>query len=233
MNVSHMVDSMARYQSHPWVRRMAVLAGVVMVAILAVPRQAVAWAPTCPEIYNPAGRPNPPPGINAVPGGTSTPPGTTTHGPYNPDGFYLLSSDAGDLTLSDGCPVGGDEGTTNGTFGTFPTGTTIKYTEANGTSEPRVEEMAGGSKQSDHIDYHLWGSGDLYICNTVGCTCCRVPPPPFGGPTATTNKNGVGRAALVEGASVGASGCSSAGSAAAPLGLALAAVGALWRRRRS
>jgi MYXO-CTERM domain-containing protein len=46
---------------------------------------------------------------------------------------------------------------------------------------------------------------------------------------------GVGRAAVVrvEGSSVGASGCSNAGSAAGPLGLALAAVGALWRRRRS
>lgn len=170
----------------------AALFVVVALAILA-PTLAAAHVPACPETWNPAEQPQAHPG---VPAGWSTPPGTTNQStPINPDGFFILNSDlnAGTVTLFDGCGCqagfGGTEGETadigGGTcfeFGTFPTGTTIKYTEANG-KDPAIEPMAanngGGGGIATFIDFHLWGQGDLEVCNALGCICCRVPPPPF------------------------------------------------------
>lgn len=159
-------------------------AAIIAAAALAAPSIAAAHeAPLCPESWNPHGETIPP-------AGWSTPPGTTDEGtPVNPDGFFeLLTTDGHDLTLTDGCPgVGSEEdGGTGLPFGTFPSGTNIKYTEANGTDEPRVEPMAGnrggGGGEATAVDYHLWGSGDLWICDALdsdACVCCRVPPPPF------------------------------------------------------
>jgi hypothetical protein len=160
----------------------------VALAVLAIPALAVAHPPKCPETYNPAGQPDK---FLGVPAGTSTAPGTETNGPLNPDGFFRITSDAGAFTLRDGCGCVGfggvlqEGGGSCFVYGTFTSPITIKYTEANG-KDAAIEPMAG-SKQpgspagdsSDFIQYHLWGQGDLEVCNSVGCTCCPVPPPPF------------------------------------------------------
>jgi hypothetical protein len=167
---------------------------LVAVAMLALPTLAVAHAPFCPETWNPAEQPQM---WDGVPAGWSTAPGTENRAtPVNPDGFFILTSDlpSASVTLFDGCGCqagfGGTEGETadigGGScfeYGTFPTGTTIKYTEANG-KEASIDDMAAnnsgqGGGIATYIDYHLWGMGDLEVCNTLGCTCCRVPPPPF------------------------------------------------------
>jgi hypothetical protein len=179
-----------------WTPAAALFAGLVALAALA-PGWAMAHPPTCPETWNPAEQPDK---FTGVPGGWSTAPGTTNRStPINPDGFFILRSDAGPLTLVDGCGCteagfGGTEDAAGGTctvYGEllgidgFTAPLTIKYTEANG-KDADIEPMAG-SKQpgspagdsSDYIQYHLWGQGDLEVCNSRGCTCCRVPPPPF------------------------------------------------------
>jgi hypothetical protein len=162
--------------------------------MFAMPSLAFAHPPLCPETWNPAEQPAK---FTGVPGGWSTAPGTTNQAtPVNPDGFFILNSDVptvgSTVTLFDGCGCqagfGGTEeleesgGGTCFEYGTFPTGTTIKYTEANG-KDPAIEPMAANNGQgggiATYIDWHLWGQGDLEVCNGVGCICCRVPPPPF------------------------------------------------------
>jgi hypothetical protein len=165
---------------------------MVAAAMLVIPSLAMAHPPVCPETWNPAQQPAK---FTGVPAGWSTAPGTENRAtPVNPDGFFILTSDVptvgSTVTLFDGCGCGpGFGGTTEdaggGTcfnYGTFPTGTTIKYTEANG-KDPAIEPMAANNGQgggiATYIDWHLWGQGDLEVCNGVGCICCRVPPPPF------------------------------------------------------
>jgi hypothetical protein len=166
----------------------ALFAGLVALAMLVVlvaPSTAAAHpvAPPCPESWNPHGQTVPP-------AGWSTEPGTNPNSGQNPDGFFeVISGDGHDVTLFDGCPVGfggveGDDGGTGFEFGTFESGTHIKYTEANG-KDPAISPMAGnngpGGGQAVSVEWHLWGQGDLWVCDALdlsSCNCCRVSPPP-------------------------------------------------------
>lgn len=180
-------------------RRAAISGGLLALAMLTVPRLAGAGnpppppcekkppaAPTCPETWNPAAQPSK---FTGVPGGWSTAPGTTNQStPQNPDGFFvLLSESENSIALFDGCTGfgGADDGGTGQLITTVPSGTTVKYTEANG-KDPGFKAMAGnndgGNGQATYIDLHVWGQGDLMVCDatdTSACTCCYVPPPPF------------------------------------------------------
>lgn len=182
--------SLARRSGRP-----AVLFVAVVAALLAAPRLAAAHPQVlCPETWNPARQPDK---FSGVPGGWSTAPGTTnTSTPQNPDGFFAPVTDSHGFTVRDGCGGFGGLSAGNGTgelfinpvTGTtvFPQGTTIKYTEANGVTDPKAEAMAanngGGNGIATYIDFHLWGAGDMWICDAVeatNCDCCWVPPPPF------------------------------------------------------
>lgn len=145
-----------------------------------------ATAPMCPETWNPAHQPNK---FTGVPAGWSTLPGTTNPAtPQNPDGFFkLIGPDGHDLRLIDGCPGfgGKGDGGTGDLITTVSSGTVVKFTEANGKN-PGFEPMAGNNGQgggiSTYVDLHVWGQGDLYVCDNLvrsNCTCCYVPPPPF------------------------------------------------------
>jgi hypothetical protein len=131
--------------------------------------------PFCTEIYNPHGETVPPAGSTTLPG---------PRGGQNEDGFYqvgvLSGETVGSVILSDGC----GDGFSGTVYGTFDGGTVVKYTEANGTT-PRFEPMAGnnggGDGASEAVDWHIWGNGDLLVCNAAAptsCICCFVPPPP-------------------------------------------------------
>lgn len=174
---------MTRVESDRVARR--VLGGMVAAAMLVLPSLAAAHpvAPPCPESWNP-------PAANIPPAGWSTEPGTNPNSGQNPDGFFeVVSGDGHPVRLIDGCPVGfggvaGDDGGTGFVFGTFASGTHIKYTEANG-KDPAIEPMAGnnggGNGRAVEVDWHLWGQGDLYVCDafdSASCNCCRVSPPP-------------------------------------------------------
>ncbi|WP_242361242.1 hypothetical protein [Anaeromyxobacter sp. SG17] len=163
--------------------------GCAMGAMLTLPTLAAAHLPpSCPETWNPAAQPEK---FDGVPGGWSTAPGTKNEAtPQNPDGFFLLqSADGHGLKLYNGCPgIGGvEDGNGDGEqidALVVPDGTAIKYTEANGKA-PGWKRMAGSKSGNPHSDYvyvHVWGQGDLWICDekdATACTCCYVPPPPF------------------------------------------------------
>jgi hypothetical protein len=161
--------------------------GGATIAVLLAPARVAAGAPKsckpthpnvlpfCTEIYNPHGENVPPAGSTTLPG---------PKGGENEDGFYqvgvLSGETVGSVILSDGC----GDGFSGTVYGTFDGGTVVKYTEANGTT-PRFEPMAGNNGQgggaSEAVDWHIWGNGDLLVCNAAqptSCICCFVPPPP-------------------------------------------------------
>jgi uncharacterized protein YegL len=113
-------------------------------------------APTasCSQTNNPSGGNVPPAG-----------PGTGNSG-ENPDGFYLL-------TASD---IVSDVDITIYTFGPFPSGTKIKYTQAPG-STPSIKPGPGD------IDWQIKGPDELVFTATdqsgnSTTVTCLVPPPP-------------------------------------------------------
>src|SRR5262245_41790391 len=89
--------------------------------VLAAPAQA--HQPFCQETVNPHGQNVPPAGSTTLPG---------PNGGQNEDGFYLVGAAGGtDVILSD---------TDGNVFGTFASGTRVKYTEANGAT-PSVKKI--------------------------------------------------------------------------------------------
>ncbi|MBI5546617.1 MAG: hypothetical protein HY901_22265 [Deltaproteobacteria bacterium] len=172
---------------------------VVAAALLVAPRQAAAWNLYCTEIFNPHGQTTPPAGSTTLPG---------AQGGQNEDGFYQVGACEGTINCPTGlggpefaglCTCDGIEGGVilndgcandpgNGTgfvYGTFDFGTVLKYTEANGKT-PDIEPMAGnnspnGGGEAVSVDWHIWGQGDLQVCDAAeptNCICCYVPPPP-------------------------------------------------------
>ncbi len=103
----------------------------------------------------------------------------------NPDGFYELSGDDEPFGSSQLELYLVDDGS-GAVFGPFAVGTTIKYTQADGT-EPRLRPMAGNNGTGGHavsVDYHIWGNGDGSLVafdlssNQSEPAACLVPRPP-------------------------------------------------------
>ena|SRR6266540_7237203 len=141
----------------------AMSAFVVAVALVAG-GTAQAHATTCIEYVNPSGGPAGQPG---PPGGTSVTPILSPH--QNPDGFYRVNVTGGITTffvLSGGV-----------SFGPFPTGSTIKYTQS-GSDTARMETIGGPNSA---VIAHIIGP-DEFITYPAGepthQTICYVPPPP-------------------------------------------------------
>jgi hypothetical protein len=137
----------------------ATLASIGAVLILAVPAQA--HVPFCTETVNPHGQNVPPAGSTTLPG---------PKGGINDDGFYKVGTNSGTaVTLMD---------TDGNVFGVFPSGTKVKYTEANG-AEPSVKKIGSENGQADAIAFHITGTGDLVVVSQEGNrVTCPVPPPP-------------------------------------------------------
>jgi hypothetical protein len=138
----------------------ATLAAIGAALMLAAPAQAhVAF---CTETVNPHGENVPPAGSTTLPG---------PRGGINDDGFYKVGTDLGtDVTLQD---------TDGNVFGVFPSGTKVKYTEANG-AEPKVKKIGSDNGQAGAVDFHITGTGDLVVVPVDGgsSATCPVPPPP-------------------------------------------------------
>jgi hypothetical protein len=113
--------------------------------------------------------------------------GTNPHGKtvpeatnQNPDGFYLLSAE----DILDPDPeifvVDSESGEV---FGPFESGTTIKYTEANG-APPGQKTIGSSNGQAGAVMWHLTGQGDALVVavdssgNASDAVACLVPPPP-------------------------------------------------------
>jgi hypothetical protein len=143
-------------------RRISVVAALTSVGaalIMAAPAQA--HQPFCTETVNPHGQTVPPAGSTTSPG---------PRGGINDDGFYEVGTDVGTaVALRD---------TDGNVFGTFPSGTLVKYTEANG-AEPSVKKIGSENGQAGAVDFHITGTGDLQVVSVDGgAATCPVPPPP-------------------------------------------------------
>jgi hypothetical protein len=141
--------------------RAGFLSAALALALLAFAAPAQAHVPFCQETVNPHGQTVPPAGSTTLPG---------PNGGINEDGFYVVGSDAGTaVILSD---------TDGNVFGTFPSGTKVKYTEANG-AEPSVKKIGSENGQAGAVDFHITGTGDLVVTSVDGGSAtCPVPPPP-------------------------------------------------------
>jgi hypothetical protein len=117
----------------------------------------------CVEYVNPHGQTIPPAGL--------TPPGTNPNGGENPDGFYQVGdpSNPGEVFVID---LG--SGTT---FGPYPAGTAIKYTQAPGKT-PSEEKIGSTTGQAGAVFVHITGTGDFQIVQGESTQTCLVPPPP-------------------------------------------------------
>ena len=118
------------------------------------------------------------------PGGGNVPPAGPAAGKsgQNPDGFYeLLAQDVVDPDPQIFVVDKGQDGVfgtaDDTTFGPFPSGTTIKYVEANGATPTLSPGPAA-------IDWKIKGQGDfgIYAVDASGNVSdhvqCHVPPPP-------------------------------------------------------
>lgn len=122
---------------------------------------------TCVETVNPAGKNIPPAGKTTLPG---------AKGGQNEDGFYqlLAKDETGPL------PVFVIDTGSSTTFGPYPSGTNIKYTEANGVTPS--ENKIGGPASA--VSTHIKGNGDaaVYAVDVNGVRSrpayCMVPPLP-------------------------------------------------------
>jgi hypothetical protein len=121
---------------------------------------ASAHVPFCVESVNPHGQNIPPAGSTTLPG---------PKGGQNEDGFYLIGSDVGtDVFVL----TGGME------FGPFPSDSTIKYTQAPG-STPTAKKIGSSNGQADAVIVHITGPDELVIRSRDGSLLtCFVPPPP-------------------------------------------------------
>jgi hypothetical protein len=135
---------------------------IAMTPVLLSSGTAFAHQPACVEDVNPHGQNIPPAGSTTLPG---------PRGGQNEDGFYLVSSDTGvDVFVVD---LG--SGTT---FGPYPSGTVVKYTQAPGTT-PSVKSIGSTSGQAGAVLVHITGTGDMGVrTSDSGTISCLVPPPP-------------------------------------------------------
>jgi hypothetical protein len=132
-----------------------------VVAALAFAAPAQAHVAFCEETVNPHGQNVPPAGSTTLPG---------PNGGINEDGFYKVGTNVGTAVIL--------QDTDGNVFGVFPSGTKVKYTEANG-AEPSVKKIGSDNGQAGAIDFHITGTGDLVVVPVDGTpVTCPVPPPP-------------------------------------------------------
>jgi hypothetical protein len=118
------------------------------------------------------------PGTN--PHGNTVPPAGLKAPGQNEDGYYELT--ATDVLDPDPLIFVVDSGT--GTvFGPFPSGTTIKYTQAPGAT-PSIKSIGSANGDAGAVAWHIIGQGDMemYAVDDAGNqsapVSCLVPPPP-------------------------------------------------------
>ena len=119
----------------------------------------------CIENVNPHG--------NTIPPAGQTSPGTNPHSGQNPDGFYQVgSSDSSEVFVIDMA--------TGHTFGPYPSGTVIKYTQAGGNHIDTEKKIGSTSGQAGAVLVHLTGAGDAEVQSVNGgpISICLVPKPP-------------------------------------------------------
>ncbi len=121
---------------------------------------ASAHVASCVESVNPHGQNVPPAGSTTLPG---------PNGGQNEDGFYLIGSNLGTpVTVVTG----------GVTFGPFPSGTVVKYTQAPGAS-PSEKKIGSENGQAGAVLVHITGPDELVVVSIDGSTTtCFVPPPP-------------------------------------------------------
>ena len=117
----------------------------------------------CVEYVNPHGQTIPPAGL--------TPPGTNPKGGENPDGFYQVG-DPSNPTQVFVIDLG-----SGFTFGPYPAGTAIKYTQAPGKT-PSEQKIGSTNGQAGAVLVHITGTGDFKIVQGDSTQTCLVPPPP-------------------------------------------------------
>lgn len=123
----------------------------------------------CVETVNPHGATVPPAGFTTLPG---------PKGGQNEDGFYqllILLPEPGITSLVVVLDTG--SGTT---FGPFPSGTNIKYTQAPGAA-PSIKKIGSTNGQAGAVEWHITGTGDFVVFATTNPdvrVSCLVPPPP-------------------------------------------------------
>jgi hypothetical protein len=141
-------------------RRILLLPALVLAGLIAGTGTASAHVPFCTESVNPHGQTTPPAGSTTLPG---------PNGGQNEDGFYLIGSDAGTAVT---VVTGGVS------FGPFPSGSVIKYTQAPG-STPTSKTIGSETGQAGAVIVHITGPDELvveYVDHQR--TTCFVPPPP-------------------------------------------------------
>ena len=117
----------------------------------------------CVEYVNPHGQNIPPAGL--------TSPGTNPKGGENPDGFYLIGN------TSSSAPVFVTDLGSGTTFGPYPAGTVIKYTQATG-GKPGDKKIGSGNGQAGAVTVHITGTGDFQVTQGTSSQTCLVPRPP-------------------------------------------------------
>lgn len=113
--------------------------------------------------------------------------GTNPHGKnvpkatgQNPDGFYLLTATD---NLDPNPQIWVMDSGSGTIFGPYPSGTTIKYVEANGAT-PNEKSMGSTNGQAGAVAVRITGTGDALVFatdasgNLSGTVSCLVPPPP-------------------------------------------------------
>ena len=142
------------------VRFVLLAVGAVLVTWALGAGTASAHVPSCVESVNPHGQNTPPAGSTTLPG---------PNGGQNEDGFYKISSDVGTNVF---VVTGGV------TFGPFPSGSVVKYTQAPG-STPTSKTIGSQNGQAGAVITHITGPDELVVRSQDGRTVtCLVPPPP-------------------------------------------------------
>ena len=141
-------------------RRIVLLPLLVLAGLMVGTGTASAHVPFCFESVNPHG-------ANVPPAGSTTLPGP--NGGQNEDGFYQIGSDVGTAVS---IVTGGV------TFGPFPSGSVVKYTQAPGAA-PSSKSIGSANGQAGAVITHITGPDELVVMSVDGSTVtCFVPPPP-------------------------------------------------------
>jgi hypothetical protein len=141
-------------------RRIVLVPLLVLGGLMASTGTASAHVPFCTESVNPHGQNVPPAGSTTLPG---------PNGGQNEDGFYLIGSDVGTAVS---VVTGGV------TFGPFPSGSVVKYTQAPG-STPSSKKIGSENGQAGAVITHITGPDELVVRSIDGTqVTCFVPPPP-------------------------------------------------------